>query len=460
MSLPLTGVFTKIIRGDGVFSRALRGSAWTVSGSVLSQFIRLASNLVLTRILFPEAFGMMALIMVFLQGLMSFSDVGTTPAIMQSKRGDDPVFLNTAWTIQIIRGATLWLISCGLAWPIAAFYGEPALIYLMPVAGLSLLIAGFYPTRLDTAQRHLLLGRVTIIDLLQQVGGIAAIILFAWLLQSVWALVIGQIFGAALRLVLVSLLLPGPGNRLLWDKSASRELIRFGKWIFFSTACGFVVSQGDKLILGKFITLDQLGIYNIGYFLASVPLLLGTTVVWKILIPLYREKPPAQSRDNFHKLRLMRFGLTGSLLFAMLTIAFAGIMLVDTLYDDRYIAAGSIVVLIACVQIPQVIGMSYDQAAIATGDSRGFFFLVATKATTQIAGLLIGIKMAGLLGAMAGQGVGAILAYPMVIWLARRQGAWDPLHDIFYAFTGLGLGAVALWINKDAILMLLVFGGT
>ena len=77
-------------QGSGLRARALRGSVLTVGGFGASQIFRLASNLILTRLLFPEAFGMMALIMVFLQGLAMFSDVGTGPAIMQSKRGDDP----------------------------------------------------------------------------------------------------------------------------------------------------------------------------------------------------------------------------------------------------------------------------------------------------------------------------------------------------------------------------------
>ena len=76
----------ELFQGSNLRARALRSSAVTVGGFGASQVIRLASNLILTRILFPEAFGMMALVMVFLQGLAMFSDVGVGPAIMQSKR--------------------------------------------------------------------------------------------------------------------------------------------------------------------------------------------------------------------------------------------------------------------------------------------------------------------------------------------------------------------------------------
>ena len=106
-------------RGSSLTARALRSALFTLGGFGSAQLIRLASNLILTRLLFPEAFGMMALTMVFLQGLQMFSDVGVAPAIQQSKRGDDADFLDTAWTIQVVRGLCLWLAACALAWPVS-----------------------------------------------------------------------------------------------------------------------------------------------------------------------------------------------------------------------------------------------------------------------------------------------------------------------------------------------------
>lgn len=94
--------------GKSLFRRALGGGAFVAGSYVFAQFARLLSNLVLTRLLYPEAFGVMALVMVVLVGLQMFSDVGIGPAISRSARGDDPDFLNTAWTLNVFRGAGLW----------------------------------------------------------------------------------------------------------------------------------------------------------------------------------------------------------------------------------------------------------------------------------------------------------------------------------------------------------------
>ncbi len=440
------------IARSSLFSRVLRGSALTAGSYAITQFLRLASNLVLTRLLFPEAFGLMALVSVFLVGLSMFSDVGIGPAISQSRRGDDPEFLDTAWTIQVWRGGLLWLGTCLFAWPVAQLYQAPQLLTLLPAAGLSLLIGGFNPTRIDSANRHLMLGRLTLLDLIAQIIGIAAMVALAYLMRSVWALVIGAIIGSVAKLVLTHWGLHGPRNRFRWEPAAGRELIHFGKWIFLSTACGFLLSQGDKAILGAYLQLDQLGIYNIGYFLASFPVLLGGAVTGRILIPIYRDHPPAENAANAARLRRLRVVLTGGMLALLGLMGFVGAPLVDLLYDARYAQAGAIVVAIACVQMPLVIGMTYDQSALAAGDSRNYFWVMAARAGLQSLCFWLGAAQFGLKGALVGQFLAIAAVHPLIVWLARRHRAWDAAHDLLFGALAAALIAAVLHWN-GAILM-------
>jgi O-antigen/teichoic acid export membrane protein len=239
-----------VFSGRGLMARVLRSASWLMIGYGGSQALRLAANLVLARLLFPEAFGLMALVTVVTVGLSLFSDVGIGPAIAQNPRGDDPDFLNTAWTIQVIRGFGLWAMTLLLAWPVAWVYDTPDLILYLPIAGVALAIAGFNPTRIETAHRHLLVGRLTALDLAAQAIGVGAMVLVAWATGSVMALVLGGVLQAGAKLLLTHYGLPGARNRFRWEKSAAQELIRFGKWIFLSTAFWFLTSQGDRAILG------------------------------------------------------------------------------------------------------------------------------------------------------------------------------------------------------------------
>lgn len=445
---------TQAFRGNRLFSRVLRTSSWLVLGYGGSQFMRLLSNLILARLLFPEAFGLMALVSVVTVGLMMFSDVGIGPAIAQNPRGDDPAFLDTAWTIQVIRGFLLWGGACALARPMAQLYTAPDLLLYLPLAGISLVLAGFNPTRIETAHRHLLVGRLTALDLLGQFIGIVAMIVLAWLTQSVIALVIGGVIGAAAKLWLTHAYLPGVRNRLRWEKAAASELIRFGKWIFLSTAFWFISSQGDKAILGRFLSLEMLGIYNIGYFLASFPLLLGHAVNQRLMIPVYRETPPGDAPENRARLRKLRFVLSFGVIALLAVMALAGPWLVGLLYDDRYAMAGAIIVVLACAMIPQVVGMTYDQAALAAGDSRRFFVFSGSRAILQILFLLVGITQFGLLGALVGLGLSILPVHPILVWLARKHDAWDPVHDALAFAVGAGVIALALWLHWDVVMAL------
>ncbi|UVK40244.1 oligosaccharide flippase family protein [Mesorhizobium sp. AR10] len=444
----------QLLRGEGLFTRVMRSSMWATSGYSASQIIRLASNLILTRLLFPEAFGLMALVSVCMTGLAMFSDLGIGASIMQSKRGDDPDFLNTAWTVQVARGLCLWLAMCILAWPVASFYGQPILLQLLPVAGLTLLIGGFNPTRVETANRHLQLGRVILLDLISQVVGIAATIGLAWATQTVWGLAIGGVVGTAARLALMHWFLAGAINRFHWKRRDAHELIHFGKWIFFSTIFGFMLAQGDRAILGKYIDIEMLGIYNVGYFLASAPLLLGGAVTGRILIPLYRELPSILTQGKIGRIRLMRSGLTGGILFLQFGMAFAGVALVGLLYDPRYSIAGPIAVIISVIQIPLIIGLTYDQAALAAGDSKNYFYAIAIRAVVQTTSFIIGAELAGLPGAMIGHCVATVMLHAVTIWLARKYNVWDPLHDAAYAIVGIVLSGAVLYLNQSSIISL------
>uniref|UniRef100_UPI00261A665C oligosaccharide flippase family protein n=1 Tax=uncultured Roseobacter sp. TaxID=114847 RepID=UPI00261A665C len=126
-----------MMRGDGTRARVIRGTMMTMVNFGGSKALRLLSNLILTRILFPEAFGMMALITVFIGALEMFSDMGIRASIIQSKRGYESNYLNTAWTVQILRGILLYVAALFLAAPAARFYEEPLLAELLPVATFS-----------------------------------------------------------------------------------------------------------------------------------------------------------------------------------------------------------------------------------------------------------------------------------------------------------------------------------
>src|SRR4030067_3228097 len=118
--MPMSSKSTLTLR-----QRVLQSGSWTLLGYGVNQALRLGGNLILTRLLFPEAFGMMAIIQAVAFGAHMLTDVGVGPSIVQNARGNEPAFLNTVWTVQIVRSVLVWVGLCALAFPLARFYGEP-----------------------------------------------------------------------------------------------------------------------------------------------------------------------------------------------------------------------------------------------------------------------------------------------------------------------------------------------
>lgn len=415
------------------------------------QAMRLASNLILTRILSPDDFGLMTLVVSFLIGLTMFSDMGLSPSIMQSSRGDDPAFLDTAWSIKVVRGVILLTVATLIAVPLALFYDTPQFAHIFPVAAISLLVAGFNPTRIDTAGRHLILGRVTLVELGAQAFNIIVVVVAAWWLRSVWALAIGHVTGALVLLILSHLVLPGHVNRFRFEPEARHELISFGKWIFLSTICGFLLFQGDRIILGLVLSLQALGIYNIGLFLGTVPMMVGAAIANRLFIPMYRDHPPATGRANFVMLARTRAGVSAFLGLGAIVLSLAGPSIITLLYDQRYATASGLLVLITLLQLPQILTMSYDYAALASGDTRGLFALQAIRSTIYVSLVGLGAWYYGLPGVLAGQAAAHLLAYPAAVWLARKHGAWDPRHDAAFAVGSALLTMLAIALNHGEI---------
>ncbi|PRY24228.1 O-antigen/teichoic acid export membrane protein [Aliiruegeria haliotis] len=441
-------------RGDGRGARALRGSAFATFQFGTAQLLRLASNLILTRLLFPEAFGTMAIVNALITGLALFTDTGLRASIIQNARGDDPDFLNTAWTIQIIRGGLLWLVILACAAPVSQIYGAPELATILPVIGLGVFVAGFTPTAVHRAERHLRIGRLTAISLSVQLISIIVTIIAAYVLRSVWALVIGNLVNEILLLVARRLFLPDNRNRLRLEPEALRSIVTFGKFILLSTAAAFVISQGDRVILGLYISRAELGVYSVGFVLATVAVQLNNMLGGRILFPLYSMAPPNASASNrsaiFRAQRLV--GLCALTITSAL--AFAGPALVDVLYDPRYALAGPIVTL-QCLSVIPLLTLRSAQALLpAMGDSKRLLILQVSTAVLQTAILFAGIHVAGVAGAILAPGLAALGTWPLAISYCRKYVAFDPVAQFGLTCLGIVLCGAAVLLHAERIVAL------
>jgi O-antigen/teichoic acid export membrane protein len=410
--------------------KVIRGSAWTMLGHGSNQVIRLGSNLILTRLLFPEAFGLMSLVQVFLTGLEMFSDVGITPSIIHNERGNDPKFLNTAWTIQVVRGVLLWLGACLIAYPASLFYREPQLLQLLPVVGLTALIAGLNSTKLATANRRIELGKLTALEISSYVLSVIVMIVGAWLYPSVWALVVGGLVNALAKMLLSHFYLQGERNHFHWDRTAFESLHKFGRWVFLSTVLAFFSIQGDRLVLGRLLDVRFLGVYNIALMLSRAVGEILSQISGKVLFPFYAEmfrESPERVYRVLRKNRILLIGLTWG--FCLFFIVF-GQVLVDFLYKQDYTEAGWMLQVLSIGGLVDAVFMSYGNVLMARGRTFDLAVLLGIKTFVQFSAMLIGNYFGGQQGVIIGLAAMNWVLYPAEAICYKRLSLWQPEVDL------------------------------
>jgi O-antigen/teichoic acid export membrane protein len=418
--------------GGSLRKLAIRGAIWTTAGFGCGQILRLASNLILTRLLAPELFGLMTLAQTAMTGLVMFSDIGTSASVVRNPRGEDPRFLNTAWTLQAIRGVWLWLGMVLLAVPLANFYGDSRLKLLLPLLGISGFINGFTSTAPYVLNRRLEMKQLALFELGTQLLFLLTLLACVLVWPTIWGMVLGGLLGTAERVICSHLLLPNLRNRLAWDRSALRELISFGKWLFLSTAALFLGEQADRMVLGKLFSFEMLGIYGVAATLADMPRQVSATLSGKVVFPAIA-RVSQRSRAEIRKvvLRNRRLPLMAAAAGLALMTGL-GDLAIRLLYDARYHQAAWMLPILALSIWPRVICNASESALLAIG--RPQYMTVGN--VLRFVATVVGIQ----LGYMWGQIPGAIVAVA--------------LRDLpYYVATNFGLYRERLSVaRQDALL--------
>jgi O-antigen/teichoic acid export membrane protein len=425
--------------------QAIQGTIWTLFGYGGSQVLRFGGNLILTRLLVPELFGLMGLVNTFIIGLTLFSDIGIRPSIIRSQRGEDPLFLNTAWTIQVFRGLGLWIVCLLITAPIASFYNEPQLLWITPIVGFRTIIAGFESTSLATLNRNLNLKKLTIYDFLVQVLGLVVMIVWAWISPTIWALIAGMLTSSLFGLIRSHSLNTEMRNHLAWDQSALKELISFGRWIFVSTVMTFLASQSDRLILGKLLTLEMLGVYTVAFALADLPKSLMQAVMSKVVFPVISKQldlPRSQLRQNLldkRKLLLLMISLPLAIIVCF------GDQFILILYDQRYEQAAWMLPILALGMWPFILSISIDKALFAIGKPLYIALGNVSKLLYMVILLPLSFSVMGILGAILVIAFNDIAFYIVVNYGLWREGVSGLQQD--------------LWTTCILVALIVILGG-
>jgi O-antigen/teichoic acid export membrane protein len=392
---------------------------WMTMSYGAVQLLRLANNVILARILAPSIFGLMAVVNAIRTGVELLSDVGILQNIISNPKGDDPLFYDTAWTLQAIRGLVLAAVCIALAVPISRFFNYPQLAVILPVASLFFVFTGFDSTARPLVQKQLQVARVSLFDIGIAVISLAAHVVIALITPTVWALVLGSVVTGAATLVGSFLFIPGMRHRFIIDPNSARQLLKFGRWVFLGSIVYFFAMNFDRLYFAKQITLSQLGVYGIARSLADMVSLFVARGSGFVLYPTVAAAglaPPELRQKLLHGRR--------TLLLAA-AVALGGFLalsdiIVDLLYDPRYENAG-VILPVLCVGVWFGILTSTNDS-ILMGLSRPAYPALsnAAKLITYLVGVPLALYFYGFIAAVAVISLGELVKY-VTLWLLSHK---------------------------------------
>jgi O-antigen/teichoic acid export membrane protein len=428
-------------------TKTIRGSVWTFAALGAQKAIQFGSSVALRWFLVPEVFGIMFLVHAVQRGLAMFSDFGIQPAVVQSPRGDDRRLLDTAWSLQVVRGGILCVVTALAAWPVARFYDEPVLVWLMLGMSVVPLVDGFTSTSVMSLQRHLEIRALRLFELATTVVGVIVSIAMAWVTRSIWALVAGAVASAGAKVAFSFFAFRDAQNRFAWHASAARELVHFGKWIFLATAVGFVSTNADGFYLGKVIDLTTLGVYTTAAAVALPVIDLVTSQTHGVLYPAFckvARETPERLRSIYYRVRLRVDALTLPAVGALFVVAE---WFIRVFYSAEYVEAGWMLRLLCVRTAMSIVLTPCETCLFSIGQTRFGLWRNLGRFVWIAVGLPLGFWLDGIHGIVWAVALSEIPVL-LILWPAfRRHGLLDLRRELFAPlFFAAGALAGQLWL--------------
>lgn len=427
--------------------RIFAAGGWTLGGYAFSQMARLASNIILARLLFPEAFGLMTIVQAVLFGVIMLTDVGLSLSIIRSPNGEKPEFLNTVWTLQIAKGVVVAAILAVIAWPVSWGYDNPMLGPMIAAIGLVAILGGARSTKADLAVRGLALKRLTIISVVSQLASIVTMITIAVVWKTPWALLWGNVAASLVETLMTHFYLPGPSNRFAWHRETWDEVFHFGAWILVSSAITYLSSEGLQLLRAALVDLDFLGQLGIAITLSLVVWTAIQKLCMQVFYPAYSEiwrNEPERFKGILERSRLAQLIPAWSV---SIFLVFFGQELIGLLYDERYAKAALIMQINSVGLVVGLISASYTGVLIAIGKPGLNGTLIAIHAAINAAGIYLGAHYWGPWGMVVGSALSGLIYYPINAIVYGRHGLTNWRIDLPGFLIGSGL---AYWMARYA----------
>lgn len=399
--------------------QAASGVKWTTLSTVVTTGLQILQLIVLSRLLKPEDFGLMAMVGIVIGFAQTYADLGISAAIIH-KQDTTREHLSSLYWLNIICGVFIFFLLCAIAPMIAMFFKEPCLIKLINTLSLSFLIIPIGAQFQVLLQKNLRFNLLARQEIIAAFFSVVIAILTAFYGQGVWALVWGQLTGAIIRTIQLT--------KIGWkeyrptrhfDRNDLRGYFSFGLYQMGERSINYFNFKIDQLLIGYLLGTKALGYYNFAFNLVIQPTMTINPILTKVAFPIF-----SLIQNNSYRLRIgylkvinVLCTINAPLLFGISIVA---PLAVPIFFGEQWIPAISLVQLLSIFSFIRSTGNPIGSLLLAKGRADiGFAWnLVMLFITAPV--IYVGAKVNGLIGvALALICLHIILYFPCYLFIMK-----------------------------------------
>lgn len=340
---------------DKLKNKALSALIYSFSGFITNSGIQFLLSIILARLLFPEDYGLLGMIMFFISISQLFVDSGMTTALIREKTPKQEDY-STVFYYNLTLSVVMYVIVFISANAISQFFSEPALVLIIRITGINLIISSFGLIQRTILIRNLDFGTQTRVDVIAAVlSGIIAVYM-AYQGFGVWSLVI-QLLSRQLIISAMFILhnrwIPLPAFNI----ESFKRLFGFG-WKMLATGILATAYQNIyNVIIGKDYLTSQLGYYTKSLQTRDFAANSITTTLEKVTYPVFiqLQEDPQRFKSSFKKIIKISSFLTFPMMIGLAAVAHP---LVKLLFGEPWLP------MVPCFQILCIAGMTLPHRAI------------------------------------------------------------------------------------------------
>lgn len=374
-----------------LFKKVLSGGKWTSIESGYTALLQLIRLYILTKLLIPSDFGLMAMGMIVIGFSRLFANFGLSAAIIYKKNITNKQ-LSSLYCFNILVGLVICFIVFFSSEIIAEYvFQESRLVPVLQIIGFVFIISSFSTQYSALLKKHLKFTELAKINIISLTAGFTITLVLAYLGKGVYALVYGLIAES----ILGSLLSIIAGRqfhipRLYFKLSEIKYYLSFGGYQFGQQMISYLREEGDSLIIGAFLSVETLGVYSVAKQLVIKPIRLIRSIYAKMAFPVYSN---IQDQKQLNQWVISIFKLMMALLLPImgLLIVFPDII-ITYFYGSNWDEATVLIRLLAILFSLRILRDTFGPLLISRGKVKIAFYYNLVFSTIAIAVMLIAIR--------------------------------------------------------------------